>query len=414
MRALGCFGIFSRIARSINWRWKHNRLYRLVPTAANGRRALVALKPDGLRFFSDDGSAPTHHNEFRLTYVLLRNFLNDGYTIDFISDKYLRYRPKQDYDLFVGTRDSFEIFASRLSKRCKKVLLIDTMHWLFNNHASMQRSFAVLESRGVAIERDIQFQRNWAIEACDYALILGNEVTYKSYAHARKPVFELPNLPQSGISAMEDRNFDKWRNHFLWLGSRGLAHKGLGLTLEAFRAMPDRHLTVCGPIDGEPRFVEAYRKELTATPNITAHGWIDVPSADFAELTRRTCAIVFPSCAEAQPGAVINCMHAGLIPIVSRECGFDFGPETGLVLKDDSVETIMNAVRSLSERSSEELATMSRNALSFVRERHSEDNHASVLMDAISRIVERPETIPASGFIRAHHPVAVKGMAVVE
>ena len=57
------------------------------------------------------------------------------------------------------------------------------------------------------------------------------------------------------------------------------------------------------------------------TPNIHTHGWIDITGPDFARLASETLGVVYPSCAEACCGSVINVMHAGVIPIVSRQTG---------------------------------------------------------------------------------------------
>ena len=128
-------------------------------------------------------------------------------------------------------------------------------------------------------------------------------------------MFEVPNPSAVSYPWFEDKDFAAARTRFLWIGSRGLVHKGLDLVLEAFARMPEVHLTVCGPIHEEPAFEAAFRRELYETPNIETLGWVDIASPAFAELLKRTVALVYPSAAEACCGTVVNSMQAGLIPV---------------------------------------------------------------------------------------------------
>ena len=125
--------------------------------------------------------------------------------------------------------------------------------------------------------------------------------------------------------------------------------------------MPDLHLTVCAPLDEEPGFVAAFRRELTGTPNIETLGWVDIAGPDFASLLQRTVALVYPSAAEACCGAVVNAMQAGLIPLASRESGVDIDESFGATV-GGSVEAVEAAVRRLAARPPAELAAMARRA----------------------------------------------------
>ena len=49
-------------------------------------------------------------------------------------------------------------------------------------------------------------------------------------------------------------------------------------------------------------------------------------------------ALVYPSCSEGGGGCVINCMHAGLIPVVSYESSVDISHDCGVIFKENSVE----------------------------------------------------------------------------
>jgi glycosyltransferase involved in cell wall biosynthesis len=91
--------------------------------------------------------------------------------------------------------------------------------------------------------------------------------------YAKKPLFPVPIPSACMYPWSESKDFDACRRNFLWFGSGGFIRKGLDLVLEAFAGMPEYHLTVCGPIEEERDFQQAFAKELYDTPNIHTLGW---------------------------------------------------------------------------------------------------------------------------------------------
>jgi glycosyltransferase involved in cell wall biosynthesis len=125
--------------------------------------------------------------------------------------------------------------------------------------------------------------------------------------------------------------------------------KGLDLLLEVFPKHPDLHLYVCSTFSQEPDFCECYRRELFETPNVHPVGWVEVCSPQFCQLIERCGAVIHPTCSEGQAGSVVQCMHAGLTPIVTREAGIDV-ENFGVLLADDHLETIERAVLDFARR----------------------------------------------------------------
>ena len=227
---------------------------------------------------------------------------------------------------------------------------------------------------------------NWAIEYADYATLLGNQFTMSTYNYAQKPVFPIPIPTYTVYPSPENKHFESCRNHFLWFGGYGLVHKGLDLVLEAFATMPDYHLTVCGPIQQEKDFEQAYHKELYQLSNIHTVGWIDVSSSKFSEITNTCIALVYPSCSEGQSGAVVTCLQAGLIPIISYESGVDID-DFGVILKDCSIDTIKESVKMISKRPVENLKKMSCDAWNYARTHHTRERFAENYRKAIETII---------------------------
>jgi len=75
------------------------------------------------------------------------------------------------------------------------------------------------------------------------------------------------------------------------------------------------------------------------------------------------CAVLsfYPSCADGSPKAVVECLHQGLIPVVSREAGIDTG-DYGVTLENCSVDEITRVITDLSRKSPDWCADRSRRA----------------------------------------------------
>lgn len=369
------------------------------PAGAVRGRALLAHELDGL-LLPADAPAPVGHNNIGEARAMRETLLRLGFAVDVISRERTRFRPRHRYDLFVGTRQNFARIAAGLNPDCIRVAHLDTAHWLVNNAAIFARELALRDRRGVAIDSHKFIQINRAIETADYATLLGNDFDFDSYAFAGKPVFQVPNPSAVTYPWVEDKDFAAAGGRFLWIGSQGLVHKGLDLVLEAFARMPDLHLTVCGPIREDKAFEAAYRRELYATPNIETLGWVDIASPAFADLCRRTAALVYPSAAEACCGTVVNSMQAGLIPIVSAGAGVDVDPDFGMVVGELSVEAVSQAVRSLAARPPADLAAMARRAWTVARDTYTVETYRAVFGAAIERIVDEHPKPSFDGFVR--------------
>ncbi len=327
-------------------------------------------------------SAHTHHIE---SLLMAKAWQDLGYTVDVIDYRNGEFAPRSRYDFFVSARTNLEPIAARLNPDCVKIAHLDTSHFAFNNHATHGRLLALQERRGVSVPGSMRLvEANRAMECADYGVVLGNDVTAATYRYANKPLFLL-NVPSAVEFPRPDtKDFIACRNSFLWFGSGGMVHKGLDVTLEAFAAMPDMRLTICGPISAEPEFERLYRRELCETANIRTVGWVDVAGPEFSRVLAACVGVVYPSCAEGQAGSVVTCMRAGLLPVVSKETGLDVG-DFGWTVKDTSVDEICRTIRLIAGLDPAELATRARRAWDYAAAHHS---HEGYLRD-YRRVIEQ-------------------------
>lgn len=345
---------------------------------------------DGLKPFllKNGEEVDNSHTNYWESLQIAKTFLDLNYCVDVIDYNDKTFVPEKDYSFFVGARTNFETFAQLLNRDCIKILHTDTAHWMFNNYALYVRCLGLQKRKNVSIKvmKQRMVEYNLAIEYADYATIKGNQFTINTYSYAQKPYFRIYNPACITFQWPENKNYEACRKNFLWFSSSGLVHKGLDLVLDTFAEMPDYHLTVCGPIHEEKDFEDAYYKELYRTPNIHTVGWVDIDSHQFIEIINRCIGLIYPSCAEGQAGSVVNCMQAGLIPIVSYESGMDVD-DFGVILKDCTINQIENSIQMISNLSVQELKQRARKTWEYSREKHTRERYAQEYRKIIQKII---------------------------
>ncbi len=331
-------------------------------------------------------SLPTSHTQHWECLQMAKTYLDLGYNVDviwFYNDVFI---PKKHYTFFIETRWNLQRCIPFLNQDCIKIFHSDTAHILFHNAAEANRLLGLQQRRGITLSPRRFEQPNKAIEYADCATVLGNEFTMNTFKYANKPLYRIP-ISAPTLYPWSDKDFAACRKNFLWFGSGGLVHKGLDLLLDAFSQMPDKHLTICGPINKEKEFEAAFYKELYQTPNIHTVGWVDVTSQKFLDIVNSCVATVYPSCSEGGGGCVINCMHTGLIPIVSYESSVDVSDDYGVILKENSVEEIKKSIENISQLNPSELEQMALFSWEFVRENHTREKFTQVYRETVEKIM---------------------------
>ncbi len=331
-------------------------------------------------------TAHTHDWE---SFQIAQTFLDLGYSVDVIDYRNNSFIPQKHFSFFVGARTNFARIARQLNNDCIKIVHLDTAHWVFNNYATYKRSLELQHRKRITLPLMSHriIEPNFAIEDADYATLLGNRFTISTYEYAQKPIYPIPISTCAMYGSPENKNFETCRNNFLWFGSGGMVHKGLDLLLELFVDMPDYHLYICGPVDNEKDFMLIFFKELFQTPNIHTIGWVDVNSAQFIKILNTCIGLVYPSCAEGQNGGVVNCMHAGLIPIISYQSGVDVH-DFGFMLADCSKEEIRETILKISAIPVDQLRSMSLKAWEFAIKNHTRERFTEDYKRAIIKIME--------------------------
>ncbi len=301
-----------------------------------------------------------HTNAFEVI-AMATAYQQLGYRVEIANHDEKNYRPASDCVLAIDLHGQLEEWNKTLSPTCYRILHATGAHWLVANDAELRRLLALRDRRGVVLLPRRQVPPSHSAALADQIVVLGNKYTMESFQFSGKPITRLPLSSAYEFPYPQERNISLAKKKFLWIGSYGMVHKGLDFVLEAFAKMPELSLTVCGRPEKEEDFFHLYEKELLHTPNIHFHGWMDMASEAFTHIAHTHAAIIYPSCAEGGAGSVIHSMHAGMVPICTKEASVDLG-DFGISIKEGSPEAVMEAARqfaSLSDREAEERSVAS-------------------------------------------------------
>lgn len=318
--------------------------------ACNGAALLVYL-PQAFQLADDDPAFLRHQNLNRCRNIAA--VLGElGCVVDVVHRSDTNFRPARSYDLVIGDRTDWNGVERLFPPTAVHVYLATSMsHHLHN--ANLRRRHELLRTRRGC---DVEIRRVYpevmpAVDGADAIAVVGNDFTARTW----KEVFEGPVYPfhshgpgQPG-SPPKGKDFAEARRSFLFFASKSQMQKGLDLLLEIFPRHPSLQLYVCSRFEEERDFCACYRRELFETPNVHPLGWVGVRSPEFDELMRRCAYVIHPTCSEGQPGSVVQCMYAGLIPLITEEAAID--PEgIGVRFADDSLEEIERVIADVTQR----------------------------------------------------------------
>jgi hypothetical protein len=364
------------------------RIVRLEPGGEANGRVLLSYVVDPFLLSSEEAISHSHTQDWE-SWAMARTWLDLGFAVDAIHWTNRDFVPDASYDVLIDVRSNLERLAPRTGDGCLRIFHAETAHWRVNDDAQRRRLAELEERRGIRLTRTRLVGGNHAIETADCATVLGGEWTLASYRPFGKPLFQVPISNAYPYPSPADKDFETCRGRFLWFGGVGFVHKGLDLVLDALAGQKGLRLDVAAPLDREPDFAEAYRRELWETGNVRALGWLDVATTSFVERARESSAMIFPSCSEGGGGAAVTAMHAGLIPVLTRETSVDLEPGSGVLLEDARVETIRAAARDLAARSAAELRDTAVAAWELARRRHTRDTFRRDYRRAVLEILER-------------------------
>lgn len=376
----------------IFWAYRNkitNKLYGVVHMPANGEKkgeVLVSYTTEPFTLAPWEKFSNFHTNYWEC-YKIARLFSVRGYAVDIINWNNHKFIPNKKYKICIDTQNNLEHLFSFLPKDCKKVMHIVTSYGDFQNNAEMVRLSELKKRRGIVLLPQRQMLPTKNLDYVDFLEGFGNKSVHSTYGRFGKSIFPIPISAVKLFDFPENKNFKISRTKFLWFGGGGAILKGLDLVLEAFAKTPQLELHVCGPIAAEKDFVEAYKKELYETPNIHTHGRINVASNLFNEIANKCGALIYPAFSEGTSGAVVQAMHAGLIPIITHATGIQ--EDAGYIpLENPTLESIKEATLKFSNMPEEKISELSKRIWEYAREHYTRETFSREYSNFINTVLK--------------------------
>lgn len=327
------------------------------------------------------------HTMYWECYEIARLFSERGYACDIIDMKDKKFIPKKKYAVCFDAGYSFERWSNFLPKECKKIYPILMSNWKEYNEAEKIRLENLKIRRGVSLLPRRALPPTTNPKLADFLLGFGNKAVFATYEQFHKPITFIPISCVIKYDFQENKDWDRTKKNFLWIGGGGMVLKGLDIVLEAFKKMPDLELHVCGPVHGEPDFVKLYEQELNNTPNIHHYGRLDVGGDKFKSIIDTCSTVVYPSGGDGTSGAIVQVMHAGIIPLISHETGIQ--ENSGYIpLTDPTPEAIIEAVRKISNLSNTEIKTKAKSIWDYARRVYTREEFSKAYANFMDNVLK--------------------------
>lgn len=334
------------------------------------------------------------HSNYWEVKEIARLFSVRGFDVDCINADEHRFIPKKQYIVCIDIQKDLERLNKYLPHDCKKVLHIDNPYYKEYNLREKKRLDDLNKRRGVSLTPKRQVKDTQSAEVAEYFEGFGNTNVHSTYKKFGKTIFPIPISVVEQYPYSQNKDFNKARKHFLYFGGGGAVLKGLDIAIEAFALLPDLHLHIVGPSAFEKEFENVYKNELSL-PNITRHGrpktdksgHIKLGDKDFIELLNSCAAIIYPSSAEGTSGAVIQAMHAGLIPIVTHETGISEKIRY-IPIENPTPESVAKIARNFSEIPENKMKQLSKEVWDYVTKNHTKETFSRSYGEFIDKILK--------------------------
>lgn len=326
-----------------------------------------------------------HQNEWQVKEIA-RLLSKQGYNVDVVSydSPFIKYKKKYDFllDINPGTND---VPRKNIKKNCVRIAYLTGMNPAVALKNEKDRILALQARKGCSLPRErVSPPLTKDIETYTAFFYIGNSYNLVSYNE-----FKLPQVYFMRNNGYIFNTVDltvKERKSFVYFASYGQVHKGLDLLLDVFSQNNfPCELYICSCVLAEKEFCNCYNQELFSTNNIHTIGFVDVGGEKFWEIMNKCSYVLMPSCSEGIAGSVITCMSAGVIPIVSKECGFE--DEEVINLPNCELDTIRKYILMYSMKSNAWICERANYVKNIADNKYSKESFTKVFENALITVI---------------------------
>lgn len=364
----------------------------MKPTICNNVNDTEFPKNCLLKYITTPFSCPSlyhrHQNMWQVPEIarILGEF---GYNVDVINYDDQGVKLSKQYNLLLDIYpQNYAVYDSYLADGCLKVLYSTGAAPVWQNRQESERLEALWLRKKVRLTvKAYAIPYGEEINSFDAMFLIGNQHTLSTYGDL--PIKSRFLIKNSAYLFPDVDLSKKSATTFLFLATYPQMLKGLDLLLEVFVQNPDLNLVVCSQFAQEEDFCAVYNEELFQSPNIVPVGPVDITGELFKKIMQLCSYVIMPSCSEGMSGSVLTAMSAGLIPIVSRECGL--GDDEAYHLPECSVSCIGETLRVFSRQSPGWIQAQALKSQQIVRSRYSPEQFSFIFRNALKSLLESKE-----------------------
>lgn len=313
---------------------------------------------------------------------------NLGYDIDVVFFSNEKFNKFEKYDLIIGLGDCFDNSIIKCKNNAVRIYYATGANFIDSFENEVKRWIDLYDKKGTVISpsrfgmpKNLQLAIQ-SMKRVDGIITVGGEWCASTYSMWGKKIYQVGVIPFMHYSNMDmNRDISECKNNFLWLGGKGLVHKGLDIVLETFSRLPDHNLYIA--CNYEKGFFEKYINELNME-NIHYMGFINTSSEKFFELSNRCAYTIGASCSEGTCTSIVTCMYTGLIPVTSKESDIDYGYK----IEECSSKAIIEMIHKLDEMTDKEVEEKMKESYQFVNNNYSVEAFQEKFNNALINILE--------------------------
>ena len=387
---------YSDIAKELIWRKIKDPFYYLIVMdpviIRNINHDYGTIQKKVLISYLTRGFALNPESNIKRTIIpeifkIVRAFSVMGYSIDLTNCndlKSIEIIKDTKYDLIFGFGEVF-FRMSELHPEAITVLYMTEQHPEISLTEEKKRIEYFYERH----RKHVQIARSGKFYKIEHLRKKYNSIITLSETEPLKSMYDEPYtiFPTGIINSQfvfEDTDHSIMRKNFLWLGSSAVIHKGLDLLIDIFSRRDDIYLHICG--------LNRQARKLLKIPkrhNIIDYGHIDIQSETFLKIVKTCSYSILPSCAEGCATSITTSMLHGLVPVVTKDAGFNRLSDNAIFLKDYRIEYLDDFIYELSNFDIEGLIHLRRKIYQFARKEFIlstfEENFHKILCDIITK-----------------------------
>jgi glycosyltransferase involved in cell wall biosynthesis len=311
-------------------------------------------------FYEKDISKRLAHQNQNEMIAIVDVLKRLGYNIYVMAYDSADELPDIDVSIVFGLEPVFGRACEKYSN-ARKIYYATGAYYKHQNNmiTSMTDNFNSIFNANIPYRR-LVYPHN-SCEISDSILQIGSNYIVDTYPfHLHYKIYTIHQSSQA--TALTTIEYAK-ENEYIFMGSEGNVLKGVGILIDYFCHNTDLTLNIVGPFEDD--VMKFVRSKIT--PNIRIHGYLNIESEKLQSIIKKCNFIIYPSGSEGGcPGAVLNMMKKGMIPIVSRWAAFDEIEEYGYLLKELDLKSILMAIEWSSKLTEEKITEMKKKASKFV------------------------------------------------